>query len=652
MYDTCKQLINKFAVFPLKIQDPVEIKVGSAHYVTQFSGSKRRKVLKRDTFQYIPVEDTLKKILQLPDIVHEIDNFHGSEYDTLTDICDGSVFKTHPTFKLDKQAIQIIAYYDEVELCNPLGSNTKKHKLGCLFFSVGNFHPKFRSQLKSIFVVAVATNTVIQKHGMNSFLQPFVESMKVLATQGLTVSMGNNERHFKVGTLAVLADTLAAHALGGFKESMSFSYRICRSCMATTDEIQSRFVESDFELRTSDEHQKQLDMLTGPSFQTNSVNFGINRASELDRIPYFSVAENLPHDIMHDLFEGVIPYEMKLLLTYLVNAKYFTIAAFNDRLRRFDFGYMERSDIPSELDEKNFMKNPDQKIRQSASKMWLLAVTLPMLVGDLVPEDTEVWDLFVLLLRITSICCSWYISPDTATYLGILIEEHHSKFKLLYPHKTIIPKMHYMTHYPSQVLKYGPLIHCWTMRHEAKLCILKRAAGHGNFKNICYTVAKRTQHALCYHLNCSEPFLKACLEVSKTFSDVPFSTETEEVQAYFHSLKIPVPESVIHPNWIKFDHLLIKKFACLYLGNGEIYPTFGKIIDLLTIPMEPGPQHVIHMKNFETLYFDSHFCAYAVNLLPTSSFLNVASLSSFPLLHLHKSFNSSSTFLIMKQHVV
>lgn len=123
--------------------------------------------------------------------------------------------------------------------------------------------------------------------------------------------------------------------------------------MATTDEIQSKFVESAFELRTSNEHQKQLGMLTGPSFQTNSVEFGINHASELDRIPYFSVAENLPHDIMHDLFEGVIPCEMKLLLTHLVNAKYFTIATVNDRLRRFDYGYMERSDVPSELNEKN-----------------------------------------------------------------------------------------------------------------------------------------------------------------------------------------------------------------------------------------------------------------------------------------------------------
>ena len=109
-------------------------------------------------------------------------------------------------------------------------------------------HPKFRSKLKCIFVVAVARSVVIQKHGMNLFLKSFVESMQSLATNGLSVTINGNERHFKVGTLACLADTLAIHALGGFKESMSFAYRICRSCMATTEQIQSDFHESNFEL--------------------------------------------------------------------------------------------------------------------------------------------------------------------------------------------------------------------------------------------------------------------------------------------------------------------------------------------------------------------------------------------------------------------
>lgn len=40
--------------------------------------------------------------------------------------------------------------------------------------------------------------------------------------------------------LLVLADTLAAHQLGGFKVGVGFSLRICRNCMATKDMIQDK----------------------------------------------------------------------------------------------------------------------------------------------------------------------------------------------------------------------------------------------------------------------------------------------------------------------------------------------------------------------------------------------------------------------------
>ena len=391
-YRSCMQSIVLSAFsYSLYFQEPVEIRVGSAYHATQFSGSKRKKILKTDTFQYIPIEETLKRVLQMPDIVNEINYFHGSNSDCLMDRCDGSVFRTHPIFSTDKRAIQVIAYVDEIELCNPLGSSTKKHKLACLFFTIGNLRPNFRSRLKCIFVTAVASSIIINKHGMNSFLKPFVESMKTLSKDGVKISINGEECRYQVGVLATLADTLAAHSLGGFKESMSFAYRICRSCMATTEQIQFSFVESDFELRTPAKHKDHLRSLNGSSHASNSTKFGVNRPSELDNIPFFSVVMNLPHDVMHDLFEGVIPYEMKLLLAHLVNAKYFTIGTVNERLRQFDFGYTERSDIPSQLDEKNFMRKPEQKIRQSASKMWLLAIVLPLLVGDLVPENCEFW---------------------------------------------------------------------------------------------------------------------------------------------------------------------------------------------------------------------------------------------------------------------
>lgn len=44
------------------------------------------------------------------------------------------VFQTHPLFSKDPSGLQIMLYYDDVEVCNPLGSKAKIHKLGKLTF--------------------------------------------------------------------------------------------------------------------------------------------------------------------------------------------------------------------------------------------------------------------------------------------------------------------------------------------------------------------------------------------------------------------------------------------------------------------------------------------------------------------------------------
>ena len=46
------------------------------------------------------------------------------------DYCDSEQFRHHPLFQHDKTALQINPYYDDLEVCNPLGSKAKIHKLG------------------------------------------------------------------------------------------------------------------------------------------------------------------------------------------------------------------------------------------------------------------------------------------------------------------------------------------------------------------------------------------------------------------------------------------------------------------------------------------------------------------------------------------
>lgn len=56
--------------------------------------------------------------------------------DLMMGICDGDLFTDHPIFQGNEKALQIIGYYDEVTLTNPIGSRAKKHKIGTLIVAL------------------------------------------------------------------------------------------------------------------------------------------------------------------------------------------------------------------------------------------------------------------------------------------------------------------------------------------------------------------------------------------------------------------------------------------------------------------------------------------------------------------------------------
>ena len=104
----------------------------------------------------------------------------------IVDVCDGNVFRTHPLFSSDPSALQIIAFFDELELCNPPGTHVKKHKLAIVLFTLGNIHPKYRSSLRVIHLLIAATVPVVEKYGLDEILQPFIRDLRILATEGVT----------------------------------------------------------------------------------------------------------------------------------------------------------------------------------------------------------------------------------------------------------------------------------------------------------------------------------------------------------------------------------------------------------------------------------------------------------------------------------
>ena len=65
-----------------------------------------------------------------------VDTRHRHTDGLLADYCDGSDFRCHSLYSWEKNSLQVMIYYDDVEVCNPLGTKVKLHKLGMFVSSV------------------------------------------------------------------------------------------------------------------------------------------------------------------------------------------------------------------------------------------------------------------------------------------------------------------------------------------------------------------------------------------------------------------------------------------------------------------------------------------------------------------------------------
>lgn len=85
--------------------------------------------------------------------------------------------------------------------------------------------------------------------------------------------------------------------------------------------------------------------------------------------------------------------------------------------------------------------------------MWILASNLPLMIGDLVPPDSDKWECFLLLVDILQLCTTRVASAAQAGFLEALICDHHQLFVRCYPDANVTPKMHYMVHFPQQIIR-------------------------------------------------------------------------------------------------------------------------------------------------------------------------------------------------------
>ena len=247
-------------------------------------------------------------------------------------------------------------------------------------------------------------------------------------------------------------------------------------------------------------------------------------------------------------------------------------------------------------------------------------------------------------MRIIDILVCPVASADICGFLKVLITEHHDQFVTLYTEDAMIPKFHYLLHYPEQILQIGPMLRSWTMRHEAKLNIFKRASRIGNFKNIALSLASRHQRLLCYELSTGK-LLQSPIECGPCPDPSLLGGEPEHLQ---ESLRTAIPGLsneifLTRPTWVKKSELTYKQSNCyVIIGSDELNSTFGRV-DVLG-----GDLCILLVTLCIVDYFDDHFHAYVIHPSPNQSYICTDALREPCILHVHR--RTGNLYIYLKHY--
>ena len=481
-----------------------------------------------------------------------------------------------------------------------------------LFWSLLNIPSHLRSKLSTIHLLAVAKTDDCKRYGVKKLMGNFTAGLRELF-QGIDVP--GVQSPIRGGLVAFLGDTLASNLIGGFKEGVGFANKFCRTCEITSEGSSTIYYHEDCITRTDAEHRencKKLDLpLTKAARQYWSTQFGINDSSFLLDVPCFDIIECMINDPMHLLFEGVTMLETKLLLKYIIYQQNFCTLAYFNRCLLDSFANLPPDGRPNII-TKGHLDSDDNKLKQTAHQMWILAHIMPQLIGHKIPTNDEKWINFLRLIQIQQLCTSPISSEHTSTSLSVLISNHNKAFLRLYPDCSFIPKLHFLIHLPHQLTQFGPLRHHWCMRMESKNSFFKRTK-YRNTKNLPFTVAQEHQQWLCYQQhdnegNLSKTYLmKPCVTQPGAFVSIDEIEDKELLIPFIDQTQhlLEINEATLHGVTYKVGDYVIKK-----IGSLSDFPLFLSITNIFK-----ADQNIYCTGRLSrTEYFDNHLNSYVTFL--------------------------------------
>lgn len=568
-----------------------------------------------DTFQYVPVIQTIKSLLKNDAYVSALQN-DSQIPNVYQEYEDGDHSLHHSLFgNKSKFSLKIQLFYDGLGTANPLRGQSAVNSVGVFYYTIANLPMKYNSCFANVNLLALCYSEDLKRHGFDPILSKFVEEINLLQRDGIDVQLSTLGMCTVYASLCqVTCDNLALNAMLGFIESFSCDY-FCTICYATQDSIQTKFRAEDFEKRTISSYN--ADLMNLPAAQRSGKNHcrGVKHYCVLNNIEGYHVTGNHSLDIMHILLEGIVPVELGCILHALYKEKLVTVDIINRAVvtlwSKLTVNKCDKPPALNRLLEPGLGLSPSMK----AVQYFALLKYLPQMIAGLIPEGNEHWNFLLHLSHLVDLLYSIKFTKGMITYLKDVISDHLTKFTELYTatwNVKLRPKHHFLVHLPDIIMQSGPLIGMSCMKYELKNAFFKRCAKTVcNFKNLSLTLAKRHQQRVLDSWLANE-HIRDTITVQSLFS-VPACS----LAFYATICQTFNIESTDDVNVAKKINVSSVQYA---IGNHVVIdvdpelelPIFGKIVMFVC---SPNDEWYLVIELLHTDKFYCHYHGYAVSTI-------------------------------------
>ena len=608
-------VLTNFISYKPEYVAPLEIELG----IDCNTGSK-------DTMQYIPIIKTLERLLSHEDVLGEILEPVSRKDNRLCNFSDGILHQTNPLFSETPNSLQLVFYHDDFQVANPLGNKTQKCKISGFYFMVGNLKAEHRSRLKDIQLALLCKASFVKTYGYKKILDPCIEDIKRLEMYGIKIKFDESSHKFFATLSMLVADNLAAHAIGGYYQNFSTVQRFCRFCNRVKSCISD--INCQDMLRSREAYDAQiLEVEKNPEL---SSLYGIKERSVLNQLNYFHITDGCPGDIAHDIFEGFAVDFTSAIVVRFIKDKLLTISIINRKIHEFPYAEVDKNNKPQVLKERPLTQ---LRFKQTACEMWNLLRLFPLLFGDQINHDNALWKCLIMFLGVVERLCAPSFTEDELCVLESETKNFFKEYLQLFPDSELKPKAHFITHYAMNIRRFGPLIK--TLRFESKNGYFKSCMATSRNKiNISKSMA--IHHQMLMYVHHKEHFYFSSAIETVGLKEVALISVPELFQRQINEKCLILGDSLTEARGIIFQGQKYFSGGAVALSSNDDQFVFGEILTVFISNDIP----YLMCNQLDTIHFDEHFNSLCVKRIPDGYYLTRVSdlIDYHPLgiYHLHK----------------